>query len=238
VLFSPQISGATPLVSATLLSSEILFPHISTIAPNRTLCWLKNIKKEPSQLPPVFYANLLSLKMARKIFTGDDRFLGGKTLAGPASTLDFTKMKQYFFRQDGIYGEIAGAMELYMYDGELLFESTLISDEQVKPFKAYFGKKSFETHRVIISFVAAGKESSLTIDAIEKEIETSDNNIHIIQRLHEELSEDIGWASLSLSMHPSQEKKILSLYQKITKENHKNSIYIGAYRVNKEKQEE
>lgn len=237
VLFSPQLLGETPRVSATLLSSEILFPLISDMSSEKTFCWLKNIKQEPTHFPPVFYANLLSLKMARKIFTGSDHFLGGKTLRGPATALDFRKMKQYFFRQDGIYGEISGEMELYMYDGELLFESTMISDEEPKPFKAYFGKKTRDTHQLIISFVAAGKESSLTIDAIEKKIETS-NKIEIIQRLHEELTENRGWASLSLLVDPTQEKKILSLYNETVKDFHKNSIYLGVYRVDKEKQEE
>ena len=237
ILFSPQLLGETPRVSATLLSSEILFPLISNMSPEKTFCWLKNITQEPTHLPSAFYANLLSLKMARKIFTGSDLFLGGKTLLGPATTLDFTKMKQYFFRQDGIYGEISGEMKLYMYDGDLLFESTMISDEQPKPFKAYFGKKSSDTHQLIISFVAVGTESPLTINAIEKKIETS-NKIEIIQQLHEELSESRGWASLSLLIHPSQEKKIVALYEEVAKKLQKNSIYLGVYRVNKEKQEE
>ncbi|MCK5808396.1 hypothetical protein KAH37_05390 [bacterium] len=234
LLFAPQVLGATPRVQVTLLSSEIFFPNISMLSSAETFYWMEGVKKEIEKYPPAFYANLLSLKMAKKIFTGNSQFLGGKGLQGPADSIDFTEMSRYFFRKDGLYGELFGTMKLYQYQGDILFESTMISEDVMKPFKAYFGKKERETKNVIVSLLVTGTESNTTIDAIEKMISTQPD-IHIIQRLHEELSESVGWASISLSISPQKETEIVALYKKISEKEGKNRVYLGVYRVKKER---
>ncbi len=227
VLFAPQLSGGTPTVKATLLSSELRFPDIQTVIPWKVQLWLQSLHQETHNYPLAFYANLLALKMAKKVFTGNPAFLGGKNLIGPATTLPINEMKKYLFRKDGVLVEAAHPASLYLYDGDVLFESTLLNEKPASPFKTYFGSRDGAIS-VIITFLAAGKASDQLIDTIAQQLPYS-----VILRLQEAISDGLNWSSLSISVPLNQEKKVVSLYSSFASPTAATKLYLGVYRVKK-----
>ena len=181
--------------------------------------------------PDKFYANLLSLKIAKKRYTNTPSFLGGAELLNMTTEVPFERIRQYLF--SGGTATVFGSLDshLYLYSGDLLSEySSYIDISKTKPIKAFYGLPK-SSDRIIVSFVLRSANSEGIVEKISEILK--DNNFEVIQILLESVSKNDAWGSVSVATNLKNEKKLVEIYEKNLKLLTE-TLSIGVYRVSKE----
>lgn len=230
-MYSPNFNGVKVDPSVMLFSSEFLINGDSVLKPEKILLWIKSVDQQLKEYPDSFYANLLSLKIARKLYTEKPSFLGGAELLNITTEVPFETISQHLFSDGAV--SVFGSLEnnLYLYSEELLSEySSYVDIKKTKPVKAFYGSPKNATD-IIVSFVVRAHNSELLIEKISNAL--SQKGFYPIQTLVEHIAENDSWGSVSLKVSAKEESKIVVIYNKLLKELN-NTLSIGVYRVAKE----
>ena len=178
--------------------------------------------------PDTMYANLLSLKIAKKLVFADKTFLGGKDLDNKKQFVDFEAVRHSFFSSGNVL--ISGEMpeNLYLFAGGTIKESTSVADiSEVSGFKALFGDPEINDTS-IVTFVLRSVNAEETLEKIEKSL--AGKGFEPIHRMLEKTGENNSWGSVSVKTAISNESRLMSLYDKEYKTLDK-TLSIGVYRV-------
>jgi len=229
--YSPNFKGSNVSPTVLLFSSELAISGEYIISPEMIYMWVSSVKTQLEQFPDSFYANLLALKIARKLYTGTPSFLGGSELVNKTTAVPFENIAKMLFHTGNVtvFGSISSS--LYLYNGDIISEfSNLIEMQKVARVKALFGSPE-NSDRSIISFVVRSANAEVLTGRIGDDLKKEGfDPIHL---LFEQVSLNDAWGSVSVSVDNKSEKKILDLYEKKFKLLN-NTMSIGVYRVAKE----
>ena len=178
--------------------------------------------------PDTMYANLLSLKIAKKLVFADKTFLGGKDLENKKQFVDFEAVRDSFFSSGNV--SISGEMpeNLYLFSGGTIKESTSVADiSEVSGLKALFGDPEINDTS-IVTFVLRSENAAGILEKIEKSL--AGKGFEPIHRMLEKIGEGDSWGSVSIKTAISNESRLMSIYDKEYKTLDK-TLSIGVYRV-------
>ncbi len=230
IYYSPQFMGYDPEVRVKLYSSEILFPAGASMEPERFLSWILSAAQFEGKYPDSYYANLLSLRVAKKMFTGSPSFLGGDLIREKSAAIPVERISSHLFRNDRVLG-MGNFRNLYLQEGEIFSESTSLRPGKAKRIKAFFGNPKY-SRKSVASIVVRSKNPEREIERIEK-ILRNGGFFRVIQKIDEKI-EGEGWGAVSILLGTKEERKLLKLYRtKLLAV--KDNISLGVYRVEEEK---
>lgn len=229
--FAPNYIGTSARPVLRLFSGEIIFDG-KMPDPEQIFMWISSTEKQPESYPEAFYADLLSLKIAKKLFSGSNIFLGGAELENKTLYIPFEKISQSLFRKESISISGGDQTSLYLFSGNTLSESGTIADiRSIKKVKALYGDPE-NSNKAIISIVTRDRNAAETIKKIRSAL--MEKGFEPFRENHERISDDEAWGSVSTVTEITNENKVLSLYDKdLSKIN--NTISIGVYRVTDKK---
>jgi len=229
--YSPNFKGSSVRPTVLLFSSELAISGEYVISPETIYMWVSSVNAQIEEFPDTFYANLLSLKIARKLYTGSPSFLGGAELVNKTTAVPFENIAKMLFNTGNVtvFGSISSS--LYLYRGDIISEfSNLIEMSKAASVKAVFGSPD-NSDRSIVSFVVRSANAEVLTDRMVADLKKE--GFTPFQFLFEQVSLNDAWGSVSVSVEKSSEKKILDLYEKRFKLLN-NTISVGVYRVSKE----
>ncbi len=232
VFYSPQFKGINVEIELLLKHSKIIFKETNPVTIEHLFMWILNSKPNDSELSDTFFANLLTLKIVKKLYTGIPQFLGGAELVNITNSIPWENISKTLFSKNNI--EISKNLNTKFYlnfDEKFQEQTTILPKKEAKSFKAFFGAKKGSEY-LIASIVLRSKNFQSKAKQMEKII--SENGFSIIQKLKEQIEKNDGWASISIILSLKEEEKLLKLFNSTLKPIDK-SISIGVYRVKKEK---
>lgn len=230
LFYSPGFIGGTVGPKLLLLSSEFSVEGEIDLTAEKILLWILSVDSQSKYYPDTFYANILSLRLAKKLYTDSSGFLGGSELFVSTSSVPFEAIRKYFFNKGNVsvFGSIENA--LYLNFEEIILEyPSFRSIEKTEGMKAFYGSPEM-SEESIVSIVFRAK-NSFEIKSKVKKL-TKSHGFNIIQTLYEQISENDSWASVSFRISKDSEKDFLDIYRKKIKKMDK-SMSLGVYRVPK-----
>ena len=229
-IYSPNFNGVKVHPSVMLFSSELLINGDSILKPEKILLWATSVDTQLKEYPVEFYANLLSLKIAKKLYTQKPSFLGGSELLNMTTEVPFESIRQHLFSAGTV--SVFGSLDshLYLYSEELLSEySSYVDLKKAKAVKAFYGSPK-NASEIIVSFVVRAHNSEVLVEKIDKIL--TDNGFDPMQTIVEHISQNDSWGSISIRTGIKKESKVLDIYKKLKKLN--STLSVGVYRVSKE----
>lgn len=195
--------------------------------PEPLLLWILSSERQLETYPDELYANLLSLKIAKKLVFADTTFLGGKDLENKNQFIDFEAVRNSFFSGNlSVSGDMPD--DFYIFSGETITESVETADiPEVSGFKALFGDPEINDTS-IVTFVVRSANASEIIGKIEKSLE--EKGFEPFHRMLENIKNGGAWGSVSVKTALSNESRLMNLYEKNYKTLDK-TLSIGVYRV-------
>ena len=228
--YSPNFTSSSVIPQLYLFSGELSFSAPAT-DPESLLLWVLSSERQLEKYPDTLYANLLSLKIAKKLVFADKTFLGGKDLENKKLYIDSETVRNFFFGTGNI--SVSGEMpeNLYLFSGEMITESADVADiSEISGFKALFGDPEIN-NTTIVTFVVRSGNTSEILDKIEKSLVSK--GFKPFHRIFEKIGDSGSWGAVSVKTALSNEKKLMSLYDKEYKTLDK-TLSIGVYRVSEE----
>ena len=225
--YSPNFASSSVIPQLYLFSGELSFSAPAT-DPESLLLWVISSEKQLETYPDTLYANLLSLKIAKKLVFADKTFLGGKDLENKKQFVDFEAVRNSFFSSGNI--SVSGKMteNLYLFSEGTITESTSVADiSEVSGFKALFGDPEINDTS-IVTFVLRSGNAAEILDKIEKSL--AEKGFEPIHRIFEKIGDGDSWGSISVKTAIANEGRLMSLYDKEYK-NFDKTLSIGVYRV-------
>lgn len=225
--YAPNFTSSSVVPVLYLFSGELLF-SAPAADPESLLLWTISSERQLETYPDALYANLMALKIARKLVFADKTFLGGKDLENEKQFVDFEAVRNSFFSDGNV--SVSGEMpeELYLFSGETIKESATVADiSEVSGFKALFGDPAIND-AAIVTFVVRGKNTSGIIGRIEKSLEYK--GFEPFRKMIESIGDADSWGSVSVKTAISNESRLMNLYDKEYK-NFDKTLSIGVYRV-------
>ena len=228
--YSPNFQYSSVNPQLYLFSGELAFSEkIPSTEP--LFLWILSSERQLETYPDTLYANLLALKIAKKLVFGDVTFLGGKDLGNKKLYIDFETVRNSFFSSGNVSFSGETPENIYLFSGDTTKESAEPADiSEVSGFKALFGNPEISS-RSIVTFVVRNHKMSEIIDKIEKSL--SQNGFEVIHRIEENLQGGDGWGAVSVRTGIADENKLLQLYEKNYKLIDK-TLSFGVYRVSEE----
>ncbi len=230
--YSPQYCGADINVRVNLFSSEIEFSSYTEISPEMLFVWVLTSSEGDTGYSDELYANILALKIARKLFTNAPSFLGGSRLFAKAEALPSEEIRKYILKKEyiSVFGKFDSS--IYSYQPELFSESTTVLPiERVSSFKALYGMPE-SAENSIVSIVIRSKKAKEELEKT-KEILKLEGFDNIILELYEKIDENDSWSSLSISIPVKEEHKIMTLFDGAISKTISGVASIGAVRISK-----
>ncbi len=225
--YSPNFNSSSVIPLLYLFSGELLF-SAPALNPESLFLWVISSEKQLEKYPDKLYANLMSLKIAKKLVFADKTFLGGKNLENKNQYIDFEAVRNSFFSSGNISvsGKITG--DLYLFSGETIKESATAADvSEISGFKALFGDPEINDTS-IVTFVVRNRNASGIIAKIEKSL--AEKGFEPFHRMVENIDSGDAWGSVSVKTAISDENRLMNLYDKNYKPLDK-TLSIGVYRV-------
>ena len=225
--YSPNFASSSVTAQLYLFSGELLF-SAPLRDPESLLLWTLSSEKQLETYPDTLYANLMALKIAKKLVFADKTFLGGKDLENKKQFVDFETVRNSFFASGNV--TVSGEMpeHLYLFSGGTIKESVSAADiSEVSALKALFGDPEINDTS-IVTFVVRNKNASEMISKVERSL--TEKGFEPIHRMFERISDSDSWGAVSVKVPISQENKLMSLYDKEYKALDK-TLSIGVYRV-------
>jgi len=225
--YSPNFAASSVIPALYLFSGELVF-SAPVQDPESLFLWILSSERQLETYPDTLYANLLSLKIAKKLVFADNTFLGGKDLENKNQYIDFETVRNSLFSSGNV--SVSGEMteNLYLFSGGTIKESTPVADiSEVSGFKALFGDPEINDTS-IVTFVLRSGNAAETLEKIEKSLLTK--GFEPIHKIFEKIGDGDSWGSISVKTALSDEKKLMSLYDKEYKTLDK-TLSIGVYRV-------
>ena len=225
--YSPNFTASSVIPKLYLFSGELGFSVVVS-DPESLFLWVISSEKQLESYPDTMYANLLSLKIAKKLVFADKTFLGGKDLENKKLFVDFETVRDSFFSAGNV--SVSGEMpeSLYLFSGETIKESAKTADiSEISGFKALFGDPEINDTS-IVTFVLRSENAAGILEKIEKSL--AGKGFEPIHRMLEKIGEGDSWGSVSVKTAISNESRLMSLYDKEYK-NFDKTISIGVYRV-------
>lgn len=228
--YSPNFRGASVFPRVLLFSSELAISGETSPKPEDILLWALSVDRQIDEYPDQFYANLLSVRIAKKLYTGSPSFLGGEELLNYTAPVSFEKIRDYLFHRGNVtvFGSLKNSM--YLCTDDLISEYPSVSDiSRSERTKAYYGSPDTANYSVASIVVRSAKTGEITEKIGRMLIE---NGFSILSTLFEQVSQNDSWGSVSVAISLEDEKKLLDLYEK----NFKlldNTVSLGVYRVAK-----
>lgn len=229
--YSPNFKGSGVKPMVLLFSSEFSISGEYSLSPEMIYMWVSSVNRQLESYPDDFYANLLSLKIARKIYSGTPSFLGGNELVNTTSAVPFEKIREMLFHKGNItvFGSVNSS--LYLFSEDIISEfGTVIDASKSIRVKAFYGSPE-NSDRSIITFVTRSANAEVLTNKIG--IVLLESGFIPFQTLFEQVSLNDSWGSVTVSIPKTHEKKILDLYEKNFKLLN-NTVSVGVYRVQKE----
>lgn len=225
--YSPNFESSSVIPQLYLFSGELLL-SLPVRNPESLFLWVLSSEKQLETYPDTFYANLLAVKIAKKLVFGDKTFLGGKDLDNKTQFVDFEAVRNSFFSSGNVSVSGEMAENIYLFSEGTIKESAgTAAISEISGFKALFGDP--ETNDTsIVTFVVRNKNASGIIGKIERSL--AEKGFEPIVKIFEKIGDNDGWGSLSVKTGISNEKKLISLYDKEYKLLDK-TLSIGVYRV-------
>ena len=225
--YSPNFNDSSVVPQLYLFSGELVF-SAPALDSESLFLWVLSSERQLETYPDTMYANLLSLKIAKKLVFADKTFIGGNDLENKKQFVDFEAVRNSFFSAENVSvsGEMTG--NLYLFSGETIKESTQTADiSEVSGFKALFGDPEINDTS-IVTFVVRSSNASEIIGKIEKSL--AEKGFESIHRMFENIGDNDGWGSVSVKTALSNEGKLMNMYEKNYKTLDK-TLSIGVYRV-------
>ena len=225
--YSPNFLSSSVTAQLYLFSGELVFSS-GVSDPESLFLWVISSERQLETYPAALYANLLSLKIAKKLVFADKTFLGGKDLENKKQFIDFEAVRDSFFSQGNV--SVSGEMpeNLYLFSEGTIKESTQIADiSEVSGFKALFGDPEINDTS-IVTFVVRNKNAAETIAGVGESL--SEKGFEPIHRIFEKIGYGDSWGAVSVKTDIANEKKLMNLYDKEYKTLDK-TLSIGVYRV-------
>ena len=225
--YSPNFAASSVIPELYLFSGELSFSAPVT-DPESLLLWVLSSEKQLETYPDTLYANLLSLKIAKKLVFADKTFLGGKNLENKKQFVDFEAVRNSFFSLGNVSVSGETTENLYLFSGGTIKESTPVADiSEVSGFKALFGDPEINDTS-IVTFVIRSGNALETLEKIAKSL--AEKGFEPIHLIFEKIGNGDSWGSVSVKTSLSNEKQLMSLYDKEYKTLDK-TLSIGVYRV-------
>ncbi|MBO4441572.1 hypothetical protein J5834_05590 [bacterium] len=228
--YSPGYRGISVEPALKLFSSSLGFDGEAEMSAESVLLWISSIDKSVGSFPDNFYADLLSLKLAERLYTGLPSFLGGAELVNMTAHIPFTRLNETLFRKGkmSVSGEIA--KEIYMFTGEVISESqSTLPLEEARGTVALYGNPKL-ADRDIVSLVVRGADAEKLIGIAENELKKA--GFTPFRRLYEKAADGDSWAAFSISVPLQSEQRVMQIYrEKLLKMNQ--TFSIGVYRDTK-----
>ena len=229
--YMPNFDNSSVFPTLYLFSTELVFskPFLNNTS---LFLWILSSERQLETYPDTLYANLLSLKIAKKLVFADKTFLGGKDLENKKSFIASEKIAETLFTAKNI--SVSGKLPdfIYSFDGETVFESQNTADiSEISGFKALFGDPEINDHS-IISFVVRNRNAGKTAENIENILKKE--GFEPFQTIFEKLPDGSSWSSVSIKTEIQNEKKLSAIYEKTLKKTDK-TISMGVYRVSENK---
>ena len=225
--YSPNFAASSVIPQLYLFSGELDF-SIGIRDPESLFLWAISSEKQLETYPDTMYANLLSLKIAKKLVFADKTFLGGKDLENKKMFVDFETVRNSFFSAGNV--SVSGEMSesLYLFSDGTIKESAKIADiSEISGFKALFGDPAINDTS-IVTFVLRSTNAKETLEKIEKSL--VEKGFEPILKMFEKIDDGGSWGSVSVKTAVSDEGRLMSLYDKEYK-NFDKTLSIGVYRV-------
>lgn len=225
--YSPNFAASSAIPQLYLFSGELAF-SAPALDSESLFLWVISSERQLETYPDTMYANLLSLKIAKKLVFADKTFLGGKDLENKKQFVDFEAVRNSFFSSGNIM--ISGKMpeNIYLFSGGTIKESISVADiSEVSGFKALFGDPEINDTS-IVTFVLRSENAAGILEKIEKSL--AGKGFEPIHRMLEKIDENDSWGSVSVKTAISNESRLMSLYDKEYKTLDK-TLSIGVYRV-------
>ena len=225
--YSPNFAASSVIPELYLFSGELSF-SAPALDPESLFLWVLSSERQLETYPDELYANLLALKIAKKLVFADKTFLGGKDLENKNQYIDFEAVRNSFFSNGNV--SVSGKMpeNLYIFSGETIRESAIVADiSEISGFKALFGDPEINDTS-IVTFVLRSGNAAETLEKIEKSLLAK--GFEPILKMSEKIGEDDSWGTISVKTALSNEGRLMSLYDKEYK-NFDKTLSIGVYRV-------
>ncbi len=225
--YSPNFNYSSVDPQLYLFSGKLGFSGAIPDA-EHLMMWILSSERQLETYPDALYANLLALKMAKKLVFADNTFLGGKDLENKNQFINFEKVRNSVFSSGNILISGEGPENIYLFSGSTTKESAEPADiSEISGFKALFGNP--ETNdSTIATFVVRSHKTLEIINEIEKSL--LENGFSPMQRIYEDLHGGDAWGAVSVKTEISNENKLLQLYEKNYKLMDK-TLSFGVYRV-------
>ena len=227
--YSPNFASSSVIPELYLFSGELSF-SVPVTDPESLFLWVLSSEKQLETYPDTLYANLLSLKIAKKLVFADKTFLGGKDLENKKQFVDFEAVRNSFFSSGNVSVSGETTENLYLFSGGTIKESTPVANiSEVSGFKALFGDPEINDTS-IVSFVIRSGNAAETLEKIEKSLVAK--GFEPIHKIFEKIGDGDSWGSISVKTEISNEGRLMPLYDKEYK-NFDKTLSIGVYRVSK-----
>ncbi|MBO4699877.1 hypothetical protein J5690_09785 [bacterium] len=226
-LYSPNFASSSVIPQLYLFSAGLEFSE-NVPNPEHLFMWVVFSERQLETYPDTFYANLLSLKIAKKLVSGDKIFLGGKDLENKKLFVPSEKIRETLFTAGNVAvsGEVSDF--IYLFEGDPFLETTVTAEiSEVSGFKALFGDPEINDAS-IVTFVVRNGNAADIIGKIEESL--AGKGWNPIHRISETIGGGDSWAAVSVKVPVSKEKNLMSLYDKEYKMLDK-TLSIGVYRV-------
>ena len=225
--YSPNFAYSSVIPQLYLFSGELVFSG-RVPDPEHLFMWIISSERQLETYPDTFYANLLSLKIAKKLVSGDKTFLGGKDLENKKMFIPSEKIRELLFKTGNVSASGEAFDFIYLFEGETILESADAADiSEVSGFKALFGNPEINDTS-IVTFVVRNRNAAETVAKIEKSL--AGKGFEPIHRIFEKIGDGDSWGAVSVKTALENEKKLMSLYDKEYK-NFDKTLSIGVYRV-------
>jgi len=227
-IYNPLFSGTPFSVRVHLFSAEIRFDGPVSLSPEEFFLWFYTLGQGSETCDDSFYAALLSLKVAKRLYTGVPSFLGGPALLTRSAEIPFGEVRKHLFAPGVPEFSGVGMSYFYAWRGPLAEETTLlVPPGQSVPVKAFFAAPEGAV-RSIVSLVVR------SVDALEKRQRIVDvleaHGFSHFGEMYEQVGAQDAWAAVSGSVDPSREKEVISCYEKVLAVMDK-TLSMGVYRV-------
>jgi len=227
-LYNPLFMGIPVSARVNLFSAEILFGEPMTLSPEEFFLWFYTLREKSAKYDDTFYANLLSLKIAKRLYVGIPSFLGGPSLITRSLETPFEMVSKYLLVPGAI--KFSGVVLPYYYtwNGVLPQETTVILPlDEATPVKSFFAASAGSRYSIVSLVLRAA-------DALEKR-RTIEEHLRVrglqpFCELYEQVGDHDAWAAVSVRVEPSREHEIVLLYDTALATVDR-TLSIGVYRV-------
>ncbi len=227
-LYHPAFSGIPVTVRVDLFSAEIVFSESAALSPEEFFLWMYTLRAPSEQYDDAFYANLLALKIAKKLYTGIPSFLGGATLFTRSDEIPYDDIRRHLLIAGGVEFSGLAVPYCYVWRGDRFSETTvLLPREQSQPVKALYGA-SDGAIRSLFSIVLRAADAEAKRQMIEQKLAT--RNIAPISRFYERTGDQDGWAAVNFTVDPTREAEMMKFFDGELAAID-TTISIGVYRV-------